>query len=84
MIQAVGARLRPGVVAYNAPILTEEQVAKEAKGDEEAELVLNQLNAQRSVDQLYKGPDNLEVDHVDGYVAHLQHGALGLVRVAAA
>ncbi len=84
MIQAVGARLRPEVLAPNAPILSSEQIAKESQNDEEAKLVLNRLNARKPVNQLYAGPDNLQVGDVNGYIAHLQHGALGLVRVEVA
>lgn len=84
MIQAVGARLRPEVLAPNAPILTEEQIEEESQNDEEAKLVLHRLNARKPVNQLYAGPDNLQVGDVDGFVAHLQQGALGLVRVESA
>jgi len=84
MIQAVGARLRPEVLAPNAPILSEEEIAEEAQDDEEAKVVLNRLNARKPVNQLYAGPDNLQAGDVNGYVAHLQHGELGLVRVESA
>ncbi|TFK44724.1 hypothetical protein BDQ12DRAFT_673465 [Crucibulum laeve] len=80
--EAVGARLHPELLAPNAPILSEAEITKAvAPGDEDAKLVLNRLNARKHVNTLYKGPDNLQVDSVDGYIANLVHGALGLVKV---
>jgi hypothetical protein len=84
MIQAVGARLRPELLAANAPILTDDEINKESQGDDEARMVLHRLNARKPVNQMYQGPDNLQVGDVGGYVAQLQLGALGLVKVASA
>jgi hypothetical protein len=84
MIQAVGARLRPELLSPNAPILTEDQIDKEARNDEETKIVLHRLNARKPVNQMYQGPNNLRVGDVNGYVANLQRGTLGLVRVASA
>lgn len=84
MFQAVGARLRPELLAGNTPILTDEQIDREAREDEDAKIVLRRVNARKPVNQMYQGPDNLRVGDVGGYVAHLQYGALGLVKVASA
>ncbi|KAF7784177.1 hypothetical protein Agabi119p4_342 [Agaricus bisporus var. burnettii] len=82
MIEAVGARLRPELLAANSPILTNEEINIESQGDDEARIVLHRLNARKPVNQMYQGPDNLQVGDVGGYVAHIQVGALGLVEVA--
>ncbi len=84
MIQAVGARISPNLLAPNAPIFSEDRITKESQNDEEAGLVLHQLNAQKPVDRMYEGPGNLQVGDVNGYVAHLQRGSLGLVKVESA
>ncbi|KAF9445368.1 FAD/NAD(P)-binding domain-containing protein [Macrolepiota fuliginosa MF-IS2] len=81
MIEAVGARLRPELLAPNAPIMSDEDIKKEAQGDEEIETVLHRVNARKPVNQLYQGPSNLQADDVNGLVARLVHGQLGLVRV---
>lgn len=84
MIKAVGARIRPELLAPNAPIWSEEEISKEASNDEEKKLVLHRLNARKPVNQLYQGPDNLCTGDVNGYVANLQHGTLGLIKVSSA
>jgi hypothetical protein len=84
MIQAVGARLRPELLETNAPILTDEEINRESQGDDEVRVVLHRINARKPVNKMYQGPDNLQVDDVNGYVARLQLGALGLVKVASA
>lgn len=84
MIQAVGARIHPELLAPNAPILSAEQIEGQAKDDEEVKIVLNRVNARKPVNKMYQGPDNLQVDEVNGYVARLQRGALGLVKVGSA
>ncbi|KAJ3572209.1 hypothetical protein NP233_g3234 [Leucocoprinus birnbaumii] len=84
MIKAVGARLRPELLSPNAPIWSEEEISQEASNDEEKKLVLHRLNARKPVNQLYQGPDNLRTGDVNGYVANLQHGALGLIMVSSA
>ncbi|KAF9451401.1 FAD/NAD(P)-binding domain-containing protein [Macrolepiota fuliginosa MF-IS2] len=81
MIEAVGARLRPELLAPNAPIMSNEQIQDEAQGDEEIEIVLHRVNARKPVNQLYQGPANLQAGDVGGFIAHLQHGELGLVRM---
>jgi len=81
MIEAVGARLRPELLAANAPIMSNEQIQDEAQGDEEIEIVLHRVNARKPVNQLYQGPANLQAGDVGGFIAHLQHGELGLVRM---
>ncbi|KXN88893.1 Tryptophan 2-halogenase [Leucoagaricus sp. SymC.cos] len=82
MVKAVGARLRPELLSAGTPIWTEEEIEKEAGNDEETKIVLHRMNARKPVNQMYQGPENLRVGDVDGYVAHLHHGALGLIRVA--
>jgi len=79
MIEAVGARIRPELLSPNAPIWTEEEICREASNDEEKKLVLRRLNARKPVNQMYQGPDNLCVDDVNGYIANLSQGQLGLI-----
>lgn len=81
MHTAVGARLAPELLSPNAPILSEKEIAEVVDcNDEEATLVVHRVNARKAVDNLCRGADDLEVDNVNGYIANLEHGSLGLIK----
>lgn len=81
MHTAVGARLAPELLSPNAPILSEKEIAQVVdSNDEEATMVVHRVNARKAVDTLCRGADDLEVDNVNGYIANLQRGSLGLIK----
>jgi len=80
MIEAIGAHIRPELLSPSAPILTEEEICKEASSDEEKKLVLRRLNARKPVNRMYQDPDNLCAEDVNGYIANLKRDQLGLVQ----
>jgi hypothetical protein len=85
MQEAVIARLNQSqLFSPSAPILSDEDIRQKlADDDEEARLVVSRINARKPLNEMYKGPDGLQTNSVNGYTAHLLHGSLGLVRVQA-
>lgn len=81
MHEAVGARIQPELMLPNQPILTDEEISRAVDpDDEDAKLVLHRVNARKPVNEMYKGMSNLRVEGVNGFVAHLERGRLGLIR----
>lgn len=81
MFQAVGARIRPELMSSSQPILTDDEISRAVDPDDEAaKLVLNRVNARKPVEAMYKGPSNLQAESVNGFIARLEHGRLGLIR----
>jgi hypothetical protein len=82
MHDAVRARFGPELMSSTGEILSKELLAQAVDpSDVDTLLVLNRQNARRPVNQLYKGPSNLQVEAVDGFVAQLERGRLGLVQI---
>jgi flavine halogenase len=81
MYEAVVARIRPDVISPSRPILTNEEVSQAVDpSDEAATLVLRRVNARKAIVEMHKGPLNLQAESVNGLVAHLELGYLGLTR----
>lgn len=82
MHDAVRARFGPELMSSTGEIQPQEALARAVDPtDTDTLLVLNRENARKPVNQLYKGPSNLQIEAVQGFVAHLERGRLGLVQV---
>ncbi|KAG7442938.1 FAD/NAD-binding domain-containing protein [Guyanagaster necrorhizus] len=81
MHEAVGARLGPELCSPSAPIMTDHEIEALAQDDNEAKLVLKEINARKAVHTMYDGPIHVAAESVDGLVLNLQVGNFGLKNV---
>ncbi|KAG0702265.1 putative halogenase [Suillus ampliporus] len=77
---AVKARLDPTLTSPNGPIMTECDIDRLlGDADEEAKIVLSEINARKPIHTMYNPADNFGVEEHFGFKAVLERGKLGLV-----
>ncbi|KAK0451907.1 hypothetical protein EV421DRAFT_1071083 [Armillaria borealis] len=81
MHEAVGARLGPELCSPSVPIMTDGEIEDLAKDDNEAKLVLKEINARKAVHTMYGGPIHVAAESIDGLVLNLEVGNFGLENV---
>ncbi|KAG1762096.1 putative halogenase [Suillus occidentalis] len=79
MHSAVKARLDPSLTSPDAPIMTESDIDNLlGDADEEAKLVLSEINARKPIHTMYNPTENFGVEEHFGFKAVLERGKLGL------
>ncbi|KAK7020660.1 hypothetical protein VNI00_017650 [Paramarasmius palmivorus] len=78
MVQSVKARLPEGILARQDILLEDEIDKAVAPGDEEARIVLRELNAQKPIHTMYNGPLSMSNEMVNGYTGIVKRGFLGM------
>ncbi|KAK0194558.1 putative halogenase [Armillaria mellea] len=81
MHEAVGARLGPELCSPSVPIMTDSEIEDLTKDDNEAKLVLKEINARKAVHTMYGGPIHVAAESIDGLVLNLEVGNFGLKNV---
>ncbi|KAG1776887.1 putative halogenase [Suillus placidus] len=82
MHSAVKARLDPTLTSPDAPVMTECEVDRLfGDADEEAKIVLKEINARKPIHTMYNPTENFGVEEHFGFKAVLERGKLGLVTV---
>ncbi|KAK0498924.1 hypothetical protein EDD18DRAFT_55561 [Armillaria luteobubalina] len=81
MHEAVGARLGPELCSPSVPIMTDSVIEYLAKDNDEAKLVLKEINARKAVHTMYGGPMHVAAEDIDGLVLNLEVGSFGLKSV---
>jgi len=80
MHSSVKARLDPSLTSPDAPIMTESDIDRVlGDADEEAKIVLSEINARKPIHTMYNPTENFGVEEHFGFKAVLQRGKLGLV-----
>ncbi|KAG2104374.1 putative halogenase [Suillus discolor] len=80
MHSAVKARLDPSLTSPDAPVMTESDIDRVlGDADEEAKIVLSEINARKPIHTMYNPTENFGVEEHFGFKAVLQRGKLGLV-----
>ncbi|KAG1896578.1 putative halogenase [Suillus fuscotomentosus] len=80
MHSAVKARLDPSLTSPDAPVMTESDIDRVLGGaDEEAKIVLSEINARKPIHTMYNPTENFGVEAHFGFKAVLERGRLGLV-----
>ncbi|KAG2342279.1 FAD/NAD(P)-binding domain-containing protein [Suillus weaverae] len=80
MHSAVKARLDPTLTSPDAPVMTECEVDRLlGDADEEAKIVLKEINARKPIHTMYNPAENFGVEEHFGFKAVLERGKLGLV-----
>ncbi|KAG1886509.1 putative halogenase [Suillus subluteus] len=79
MHSAVKARLDPSLTSPDAPVMTESDIDRLlGDADEEAKLVLSEINARKPIHTMYNPTENFGVEEHFGFKAVLERGKLGL------
>ncbi|KIK37366.1 hypothetical protein CY34DRAFT_810413 [Suillus luteus UH-Slu-Lm8-n1] len=79
MHSAVKARLDPSLTSPDAPVMTESDIdSLLGDADEEAKLVLSEINARKPIHTMYNPTENFGVEAHFGFKAVLERGKLGL------
>ncbi|KAG1811090.1 putative halogenase [Suillus variegatus] len=80
MHSAVKARLDPSLTSPDAPVMTESDIDRVlGDADEEAKIVLSEINARKPIHTMYNPTENFGVEAHFGFKAVLERGRLGLV-----
>ncbi|KIK43258.1 hypothetical protein CY34DRAFT_791518 [Suillus luteus UH-Slu-Lm8-n1] len=82
MHSAVKARLDPTLTSPDAPVMAECEVDRLlGDADEEAKIVLKEINARKPIHTMYNPTENFGVEEHFGFKAVLERGRLGLATV---
>ncbi|KAG2136715.1 putative halogenase [Suillus clintonianus] len=80
MHSAVKARLDPALTSPDAPVLLEQDIDRLiGDTDEEAKIVLSEINARKPIHTMYNPTENFGEEEHFGFKAVLERGKLGLV-----
>ncbi|KAJ7500064.1 putative halogenase [Mycena latifolia] len=83
MIEEVAKRVDPALMTSDGPILRPKDVAAIAGDDEEAEIVLQKMNARKAVEELQSWEPNFRGETFNGFSIVPERGNLGLHKAAA-
>ncbi|KAL4243602.1 flavin-dependent halogenase family protein [Abortiporus biennis] len=81
MQQCVFARIDSSLLAPDAPVITPKSLHKMFPTDEEAQIVLANINAWKPLRPLLQPPENFIQEVHCGYVARMERGRVGLEKV---
>ncbi|KAH7886566.1 putative halogenase [Phlebopus sp. FC_14] len=82
MHASVASRLDPNLVSPACPVITEDQINQlVAEDDEEAKLVLCEINARKPIHAMYTPTQHFQLESHFGHAAVLKRGHLGLYAV---
>ncbi|KAG2002536.1 hypothetical protein CC2G_004719 [Coprinopsis cinerea AmutBmut pab1-1] len=83
IVDEVASRCQPELLSIAAPIFSAEQLNEMIDpNDADAAAVINRINSSKALASMYVGgPQLIESDPVNGFVATLEKGKLGLVRI---
>ncbi|KAG2352102.1 hypothetical protein BDR07DRAFT_187439 [Suillus spraguei] len=80
MHSAVKSRIRPTRTSPDVPVMTECEIdCLLGDADEEAKIVLKDINARKPIHTMYNHAENLGVEEHFGFKAVLERGKLSLV-----
>ncbi|KAJ7500060.1 hypothetical protein FB451DRAFT_1385704 [Mycena latifolia] len=78
MIEEVAKRVDPVLMASDGPMLRLQDAAAIAGDDEEAEIVLQKMNARKTVEELQRWEPNFRGETFSGFSIVPERGNLGL------
>ncbi|TFK18107.1 FAD/NAD(P)-binding domain-containing protein [Coprinopsis marcescibilis] len=83
MVESVASRFSPELLSIAAPIFSADQLKRLVDpSDKDAVTVINRVNAVKALGPLYvTGPSSIENEPVNGYIACIEQGQLGLIKI---
>lgn len=84
MRESVGKKIGFDALKATNPVLNVAEIEKLAGPDEDAVMVLKHVNARKPLVGLYEALDVIKTENINGLVANLKRGSLGLTREAKA